>query len=143
MNEITTAVTENQQRLPQLFQLLNMMSATISTLQNEVQNLNLAQSTVPPVSTTAPPAMAFQPAQQHPMQQSYYPSYANANTMHLQQGMYPVTQNTPNHQQQPMFAQHQPNQGRRNNTGRGGNTGRGNNGSRGQQQARGAPKAKY
>jgi hypothetical protein len=136
MNEITNAFTENQQMLPQLFQSLNMMSATISTLQNEVQNLNLARNTVPPASTTAPPGVTFQPEQQQPMQQPYYPTYGTKNTAHLQQGMYPVVQN---HQQ---FAQ-QPNQGRRSNTGRDGHAGRGNNGSQGQQQAHGAPKARY
>ena len=47
------------------------------------------------------------------MQQPYYLAYASTNTAHLQQGMYPVVHNQ---QQQPMFAQQQLNQGRRNNT---------------------------
>ena len=62
LNNMSAAVAQNQQSLPQLFDSMNQMNQSIANLQATVQYLNAARSPIPNNNNTAPPN---QQPQQH------------------------------------------------------------------------------
>ena len=130
---MSTAVAENQQLLPQLFQSLNMMSSTITNLQAEMQLLNTAHQ--PGATSNAPRVQFAQPPTPQPPVQPYVQQVPQqqAQAFYAPTAVSAPQQAYQKHYQQPAYNNH----GR----GRGGGRGRGHQNRTNVQNAQQTPRA--